>query len=173
MRKKGQLKAKREVCWPGRELQCNRRNETKKCGKQINSAINGECEIKRRKIGVEKGERIGFRPRADTTYPDGLDEKPDFKSNWTLLYYVYPGAKTSVLVIIDLEGQTAMYSPFMLRRPLSCGSYFPPGSCGADFRGQQISSKRPKASPYTSGKILIDSLTGRATTGSLRGTNTG
>lgn len=59
MRKKGQLKAKREVCWPGRELQCNRRNETKKCGKQINSAINGECEIKRRKIGVEKGERIG------------------------------------------------------------------------------------------------------------------
>lgn len=42
-----------------------------------------------------------------------------------------------------------------------------------DFRGQQISSKRPKASPYTSGKILIDSLTGRATTGSLRGTNTG
>lgn len=40
-----------------------------------------------------------FRPRADTTYPDGLDEKPDFKSNWTLLYYVYPGAKTSVLVV--------------------------------------------------------------------------
>lgn len=29
----------------------------KKCGKQTNSAINGESEVKRRKIGVEKGER--------------------------------------------------------------------------------------------------------------------
>lgn len=47
------------------------------------------------------------------------------------------------------------------------------GFCPQISEDSRFSPKRPKASPYSSGKILIDSLLGRVRSGGPRGINTG